>query len=345
MPEPEPAMEVWGALFDAALRFKEVGCWNWMWDSDLFGVQNQTNGEIGYCCVMGRNREHFALAVYLGTEGLEKYMEIQAGEVDAYSTDMLFYQKCLMVSFEDRKFLREKDFEIIKKLGLNFRGKNSWPLFRSYVPGFFPWHLTNSEADFLLDALQQTIDVALRFKKEKGLFDPPRGKDDCYLVQVPKNVNGALVWGDQWILPPELSEPEIAQVPNASAIVKEIKNYAQQQAIWEIDSFYNMEPIKEGEERPFYPRQILFVDHIHGAILHFQLLTPSQNFSNAIGEEFLNAVKSHGFFPKEILVANEEIAELLETITAELGIRLMVTDELPEIQRARDGISEFFGSH
>ncbi len=104
-----------------------------MWDSDIFGVQNPETGEIGYCCIMGMLGEHYALALYLGTEGLEGYLKTRSGE---FSPDnVLHIQKCLMVSFEDRKFLKKQDLTTIKELNLKFRGRNEWPLFRSYLPG------------------------------------------------------------------------------------------------------------------------------------------------------------------------------------------------------------------
>ncbi len=345
MPGDNSSAIDWKALFEVASQFKEIGCWDWMWDSDLFGVQNPANNEIGYCCVMGRNHEHFALAVYLGTEGLQKYEDIQSGQMDEYGPDLLHSQKCIMVSFEDRKSLQEKDFDVIKKLDLSFRGRNAWPLFRSHLPGFFPWHLTKSEADFLLLSLRQTIDVALRFKQEPGLFEPPRGKEDCYFVMVPNGVNDAIVWKNQWLLPHKLKKPCILQVPNVPAVIQETKNYPQQQTSWELDYFYSTVTVKEGESRPYYPRQILFADHINGLILHFQLLKPPENLSIAVAEEFRKAVKSLKFFPKEILVSKEEISVALKPIAAALGIKLMLAEELPEIERVRYSMFESFKKH
>ena len=54
-----------------------------------------------------------------------------------------------MASFEDRKLLQKEDFQLINKIGLKFSGPNSWPLFRSYRPGYHPWYLTNEEARYL----------------------------------------------------------------------------------------------------------------------------------------------------------------------------------------------------
>ncbi|MFQ5950296.1 MAG: hypothetical protein ACE5J1_06390, partial [Nitrospiria bacterium] len=139
----------WSALYEAAIAFKKLRCWEWMVDSDLFGVQNPENGEIGYCCVMGALGEVLALNVYPGTEGLRSYWYMHEQSrlaeegVPVADPFLLNSQKCLMTSFEDRKDLHKTDLNSIKKLGLKFHGRKAWPLFRSYRPGFVPWYLTS----------------------------------------------------------------------------------------------------------------------------------------------------------------------------------------------------------
>ena len=102
---PSCPLPVWKNLYDAATMFRELACWEWMSDSDLFGVQNPQNGEIGYCCVLGELGEVFGLAVYLGTEGLEQYRKIQSGKIHRGSPEMAYSQNCLTLWFGDRSDL------------------------------------------------------------------------------------------------------------------------------------------------------------------------------------------------------------------------------------------------
>jgi len=201
-----PTLQEWKDLYDAAIEFQRNECWNWMWDSELFGVQNPETGEIGYCCIMGRLGEHFALAVYDGTEGLDGYLKIQKGEISS-ETEAFHIQKCLMASFEDRKFLQDQDLQVIKSLSLKFRGRNAWPFFRSHLPGYHPWILTGAEAKFLTVAIHQAIHVALRLKNNPEMLIPPA--DNLCFVRVPHKKEESLMWRDDWLEPEPLEIPEI----------------------------------------------------------------------------------------------------------------------------------------
>src|SRR5660397_127968 len=93
-----PSHQEWKALYYAAIEFKKVAPWDWMHDTDIFGVQDPVSDETGYCCIMGAAGEHFALGVYLGEEGLAGIMRIVSGDISPYDGEALFIQKCLKSS-------------------------------------------------------------------------------------------------------------------------------------------------------------------------------------------------------------------------------------------------------
>jgi hypothetical protein len=131
----------WRALYDAADELKALAPWEWMLDSDLFAVRDPESGQIGYCCVMGNLGEHYALAVYLGADGLRGYEEVASGAYAERPAQALFAQRCLMVSFEDRELLDKESYAQIKALGRKYRGRQAWPELRDYTPGYLPWRL------------------------------------------------------------------------------------------------------------------------------------------------------------------------------------------------------------
>ena len=162
----KPNLDEWGQLYQASIEFKKIKPWEWMYDDDIFGVKDAESGEIAYCCIMGNEDEYFGIAAYLGSEGLNGILSILSGEIEPDDPDFIFSQKCLLVSFEDREALTSEDRKIIKELGIKFRGRNEWPIFRNYTPGYFPWFITAAECRFLTDILKQATYVALKCKEE-----------------------------------------------------------------------------------------------------------------------------------------------------------------------------------
>src|SRR5438128_101559 len=140
MTEDRPTLEQWRNLYKATTRLKEIAPWEWMMEADLFGVQNPETDEIGFISVMGMAGEHYAIAIYLGSHGLYGFWALQNAGSSAPPEKVLEIPQ-LQASFEERNVLDKKDLETIKRLGLKFRGRQTWPMFRSYRPGFFPWHL------------------------------------------------------------------------------------------------------------------------------------------------------------------------------------------------------------
>ena len=75
-----PSFEEWQSLYGAAIDYWKMQPWQWVNDTDLFGIKNPEDGEIGYCCVVGALGEFIGLVLYLGAKGLESYMKLQTSK-------------------------------------------------------------------------------------------------------------------------------------------------------------------------------------------------------------------------------------------------------------------------
>ncbi len=334
-----PSLQEYKALYEAALEFKELAPWNWMYDTDIFGVKDPVSDEIGYCCIMGAAGEHYALGLYSGSEGLYGLSKILSGEFSELRDEALYIQKCLMASFEDRKCLQKQDLRQIKALGLKFRGRNAWPLFRNYMPGFFPWYLKGDEARFLTVAIKQAMDVSLRFKKYPGLLVHP--SKDHYFVRVPDKPGDDIIWKDEWLEPSALKMEDTPVIHVEETTLERIKKARLQRGgIWEIDFFYVPAVLREKEERPYFPYMSLLVDHNSTLILKFQL-EKEADCKSTFPVKFADFIEHVNIMPDELLVKRYDVYRIMEPLSAELGIEINMVESLPALEYARESMKDF----
>jgi len=337
--DQQPSLQEWRALYGAAREFKELAPWEWMHDCDIFGVKDPENGETGYCCIMGAAGEHYALGLYLGSEGLMGITKIQSGEFLDLKEEAFFLQKCLMASFEDRKYLNKQDIQQIKTLGLKFRGSNAWLLFRNHTPGFVPWYLTWAQARFLTTALLQAIDVSMRFKKDKNLLEHPSRAH--YFVRVPIKQGENIVWQDEWLVPLPPKKEDHPVIPVNETILKRLeKAKVHRKGTWEIDFFYVPAPTWEKGEKPYYPFMSLIVDHDSAVIFNFQLEKRDVVLTN-FPSKFIEFLEKTKFMPGRILVKRDEVSRILEPLAAKVGIETSLVESLPALEYAQRSMRGF----
>jgi hypothetical protein len=341
MNTPQLSFDEWRRLYQAAIAFKQVAPWKWMTETDVFGVQNPESGQIGYGSIMGMLGEHLALAVYLGSEGLEGFWRIEEGR-DVEPTFVLEVPQ-LQASWEDREALRREDREVIKALGLKFRVRGAWPLFRSYVPGYFPWFVTPEEARFLTLALEQGLEVVQRVKEDRALLSPLR--EGVYLVRTPEKQGETLVWKDEWVEPPPpqprpLPPPAITETDLAA-----LRQLPRQKMVVQADLFLMPSPIKEKEDpRPYFPYNLMAVESRSGLILGTDILAPKPSLDVVWAkapEAFLSVLRRLGSLPTEVAVRSERVYELLKPVAAGLDIRLTRKRSLPALEQARATLEQW----
>ncbi|MHC1742213.1 MAG: hypothetical protein AB9873_04160 [Syntrophobacteraceae bacterium] len=334
MKECGTSLEEWRALYDEAIAFLKLAPWEWVDDTDLFGVQDPESGEIAWCSVMGGLGQFYALGAYLGSEGLDTYLRIASRE--ATEEEALFQSKMLMASFEDRNSVDAEDRKIIKQLGLKLRGRNGWVVFRRHDPGYFPWYVDRDDVRLLTIVLQQAIVVARQAADDP--FHILSEEEGAYLVRVPVRGPEGISWGDECVRPETAARK--SQKPAVGLSFDQVRTQRLKGTIPKGDSTVEMAlvpfpmPIREKDERPCFPMVFIVLDHENGLALETEMF-PMPAMVTALPELVLAFLEKSQSLPQRILIEDGTLHELLKPIGKALGITLKKERKLPHVSEIK----------
>jgi hypothetical protein len=281
---------------------------------------------------MGALGEVLGLVVYIGSEGLSLFQEIQSGKISAQNDDIHLRQRCLVLIFDDRQMLEKRDLDLIKTLGLKFRGHQAWPSFRSHSPGYVPWFLNGSEARYLSLALRYTMMVAEKVRESQDVLKPPKRGE--YRVAYVSKVDDKAVWQEKWLRPapyqPKMMLPVVDELRMAR-----IKGRTEQVGdAWEADFFFAPLMIDEAD-RPFFPFIALYAVHRTYHILNFCLAHRTEA-TEKFAQNFVDMLEKLKVLPRTIMVRNETTFNFFKPMTERLGISLKRVKSLDAIENAKD---------
>jgi len=338
--DTKPTEEQLKELYKAASDFKQAQPWNWLYDADIICIENPKDKTIGYCSIMGKGGEHFALGVYLGDEGIFGFCEIMKNADTIPSHQVLHYQNCLMCSFEDRDLLTNEDRKQIKTLGLSFRGRNAWPMFRQYEPGYYPWFINQEECIFLTHALKQALFVANSVKTGQLKMDMEQGKT---ILRYSEKKDGKLEWYSKEI---QLAYPTVSYKPikidNDSLIQKIKKAGSMGNVVLQADTCYMTSPVQDNKnERPYFPRIFILAEQKSGQILNFGTYQSIEEDANITLNHIIDMCLENGI-PKEIQVRSEAMSAILGDFCKKTGIKLKNIKRLSVIDHVMEEMAYRF---
>lgn len=339
MAKEQPTLDQWRKLYAAAGAVKEMAPWQWMQEDNIFGVQEPTTQEQGFVSVMGAAGEHYSVAVYRGAPALYEFLELQdaarRGQTDDIEPERVLGIAQLQASFEDRDLLEKEDREVIKKLGLKFRGANAWPLFRSYAPGLLPWFITAPEAQLLTLALEQLLDVAPRFRANEAFFNT--NAPDQFLMRTPRGENQQLLWEDQIVRVPPPAPTVTRPTPLDPQQLATLNQLPLGPHVIELEVAMLPTPVAEKKERPFFPYVLLIVDANSGMIVGMEMMQPLPSLDEmraAVPQQVAAFLSQLDVLPNQLHVRTAWLATVLQPLTAELGMQIKQTRRLPGVEQA-----------
>lgn len=339
----EPNQSDWSALYQAAIAFQKAAPWEWMDSNDLFAIENPDNGETGYYSILGSGGEEFGLGIFMGDQGFNSYIELITGEEEQEDIDEQKMAPMLSMLLVDRGTLQKRDLDVIRSLGLQFRGKNGWPFFRSQLPGYIPWFLEKEEAIFVRTVIGQALIVSSKVLNNE-------------LDLVEKEAEGFIFtryyrdgkWLGEWRKPP-VSDGNKQNTMEAAEAVNEARLHLLRSAAgklkgsWEVDIFMLPLLIGPASSRAYFPLCFLAVEKKLGLIVDSKITKPWLTFSEK-QDEVIQILEKAGQLPSDIRVKSDKIRLIIEPITRSLGINLHA-GKLSMLEEAKASICDRFSRH
>ena len=355
LPEPQPTPEEWRRLFAAAKTFKAAAPWKWMHEEDIFGVRDPESGELGFCSITGALGTHLALIVYQGERGLGScctaLATMQTATDDLQDQEagyLLMETPQLQVSFEDRNTLSSLERQVIKDLGLHFRGHQAWPWFRVFMPGRVPWFITAPQARFLTVMLEQALIMAQALQEPDAL-----PLDWMETLPLPEELDLQIRTQEDgvWLLRRETVNPRYLQVQlenNAEALAAWRRKLPLQNMRMQVHLSPMPSGVEEGDLPPYLPYSLLAVEEENGMILGHALLLARPNLPEMLAEvpdRLLEIFQQLEFRPREVQVASSRLYDLLALPLGQLGIALTFHTELPALEDALSMLNQMMGEN
>ncbi|NLC47496.1 MAG: hypothetical protein GX766_10210 [Firmicutes bacterium] len=328
----KPTLEQWEQLYNAASEFKQSECWRWMYDDDNFAVVDPDTGEMAYCSIIGNAGQLVGVLAYTGQQGLLNLTELLLGVNDE---DFHYEQKCLAFTYGDRDELEKEDREIIKALGLKFRGRGEWPQFRDYSPGMYPWFLDAESCSFLTHVIRQALDIAYRCRESKEILtDYPYTPK--LLFRVPVKTSSGLKWKDTY-REVRIQKGHLSLALRNEVLARKLKNCKHSAVGWEVETFYCPVPIAEKRgDRPHFSQICLVVENESGFILGYENFQDLETGGYQCLERIIEMIQEGGSKPAQILVRKEETYHLLKEFCRQVDIPLNQVSEFRFLNEVKE---------
>lgn len=328
-------MPVWARLYRLADCFKKLAPWKWIPEDLFFGVQPRQSKDVWLVSFVGLNDNYLACAAYLGWQAFRDMLAMQSpGSRTEVSIAEIPH---LQAIFTSRRFVDPHERELIRALGLRYRGKKDWPLFRSFRPGYLPWPLTAEEADTLATVLEQALGVTLRAEEDPSLL---ACDDDEILLRV-EDRDG---WRDEVRAVPALPATDLTVGMDAK-VVSSLQKGRRLPAAVEVDLVLTSGSIQPAHNtRPQSMYALAVVDAETGKAYGVEVLQALRGVPAMwaeVPDRVLAVWRQMGGVPRQVEVRSDRMMNVLRPLTEMLPFRLTMRERLPHTGELMSGLDAF----
>lgn len=344
-------------MLAAAFHFRSTSLWEILTDSDVFAFR-LSDGETGYCSVMGNAGEHLALGFYKGAKGFSTYLKSltigNMGSVDNEELETIMTLDCINCDFMPAANINAKVKKVIREYanthGLKISRSNGWPDFTRHQPYMMPYGITHEEdARDITEALCAAIAVAeevanqefetLGFDVEGNYPTVKGGKSVPYLIP---NGDGTYQWSTTK-LPALVKVKHAAPKFSNDILINKLKALPVAGTL-QLRFGHIPAPTmgNSTDEVPYFPSLILCTEPETGYIFPIASMENLEKNPVSALVELANTFCRNAYKPRRIQVEDDKTEFLLKDFCHQCGIVLSRERTLPALNEAWNALLENF---
>lgn len=350
---PEVPPERWRPLYDEAIAFHAQASWNWMSPLRLFAVSDPASGieEMALGSIISPDAGGSpGIVAYLGDWGLTCLRRLLRDQIPPGRLGGLIHQRSLMLGFENSDVLGREDRQVIRDLGLRFRGRHRWPQFRSYLPGYMPWELDGDEVGFFTTILERARHFAARVQEDPASLDAPDLDESDLEAEhrlgawLFERKSARSAWTERWQPLDFPAFEKIEPLEHDEVRIHRLKKALRKQpGEWELGLFALDELMDSGQMRPCVVQQVLMA-HRETAELYTSDVFMCAERSLSLVPAILDGVEEAGVLPTCLVVEDPDLVDQLRPVLKKLGVGIRQGSDLEALEFARRSFDEFVRS-
>lgn len=316
----ENNLKTWKKLYEITKIWSTKKPWLYLESNDWIQIEFD-NTESIYCTIMGSIGECIGLSIYQSDTGLADLISISREYDDIeLSTYMMFNQNCITLYMGNHDEVPNHQKNIIKQLGLRYRGNGNWPYFLSFKKGFMPFDIDDNQAALLIKVMEKLLEIVSYYQEEQ--IDVKFEENEMIYAHIENNQ-----WQYEAICIPDIDK-FIAVIPENEQLINKLKatNYNNAELI--IDFNYVGNFVTDPDYlHPINPLLAIVFDKKSEMIVFQEMLKPDDNEIQLALNFLANYILQHGR-PRIIYFKNPIVWCALSELCIQCKIELKI-NKLP----------------
>lgn len=328
--QPEANLSEWKKLYDAASMLKMIEPVTNFHSMDLIALTFPGNKRV-YVSLKSEKMILTGLSIFEGEKGLSNLtLALHAKHIGITDDYAAFMNTSLSLKWGDREDLNQKQRDIIKNIGYKYRGRGNWLYFNSLQDGYYPAVLNKKEVAEMtrsITKLCKALDIAYSTKIKVDY------RKDLFLEYYYDKKSDA--WNTRIINIPihTYSLTSFDLEGNRDEILSCVKGVSRNQKVLEVDLFYSDRPVQDASNgRTANLKMMAIADHKTKAVVYNSLYSPELDPDFSLFNSVLTYF-SNNEIPAKLLVRNEMILKLLDSLSSLLNIEIEIDYPLTAIDQ------------